>query len=229
RAACRSRLFSGPPSAAWATFSPSSRASARLCAARARASAPSRSIALERTGALTAKAYSLLVDMLGEERQDHVGEALADPVGVVAVVDFPLVLDAEFLEFFVDQRVVAYQAILVAHIEADGVEALESSDMAGDHGQRRIVRPFRHHQRVDLAILDRPVDVERRIVRVGRPGDRRGEARPHAEAGLIHALVRHGRHGTGGFDRFGARADAAGALRPDAVEDLGIGHADDPG
>ena len=122
------------------------------------------------------------------------------------------------------------QAVLVAHVHRDRAVPPEVADVLIHEGERRVRGPLGEDVRLRCAILRRQVEIERRILRVGRPRRGRGQLRSgeerqaravgrrlHARDGLLEVGAR--RPGS-------ARRQAARAHDVQAAEHVGMLHAD---
>jgi len=123
-------------------------------------------------------------------------EAIGDIARVGAGIDLEAVRDAVPIEHLVQLAGVEPEAVLVAHVHRDAVVHAEIADVLVHEGERRIGRPLRQHVRPGGAILRGQVEIERRVLRVGGPGGRRGQlgAREEGERrgllGRLHRLQR---------------------------------------
>ena len=107
--------------------------------------------------------------VLAEERQYMVLKAIGDCTDMRAGVDLKAVCDSVVVEDVVQLGRVKAQAILIAHIHRDSPILLEIPDVLIDERERRIGREFRHDLRLRNAVLRRQVEVERRVLWIGRP------------------------------------------------------------
>ena len=126
-------------------------------------------------------------EILAEERHHVILKTIRHGAGVRARIDLEAVGDSVFIEDVMQLAGIGAQAILVAHVHGDGTVLAEIADVLIDEGQGRIGRPLRQHIRLRHAIFRRQIEIERRILRVGRPGRRAGElgAREERQLGRI--------------------------------------------
>ena len=171
-------------------------------------------------------------EVLGEERDNFGFDAIADVVEVVTIVESELMGDAVVGQDFVELLGGECDlGVLVAGIEADGVELTEVSDVLVDHVERFVGVEFGHGFLYEFAVLHGKVGEERRILRIGRPGSGNRYDKPGKEFESICVFWRLG--GLGFAAIFGeegiVKGHAAGAEQIDAGEDVGMAHADADG
>src|ERR1017187_10427288 len=179
------------------------------------------SAVLRRTKVLTKEGHYVVLDAVGHS------------AGMGAVIDLKGVCDAVAVEDVVQLTRVDPQAVLVAHIHGDGAILAQIADVLVNEGERRIGGPFGDHIRLGHAVLGGKVEIERRILRIGRPGGSGGKLRAQAkgQAGGVsrrlycfEGLV---------LGRVGWSADAcrhtAWAHDVEAAEDVGVLPADAAG
>src|SRR5581483_7443307 len=167
----------------------------------------------------------------GEEWQDFRADALGDAVGVVAVIDLEAVPDAIGRQSFAELLIRFREAVFIADVHADGVQLAELGYVLVNHSERCIRHPPGDDFGLRLAILDRQVEVERRILGIGRPGGRFGEDGDGAalEIGYLGASVDLLGLRVGIAFGIEIRGEAAGAQDVDAGEDTGIFHGEPDG
>ena len=94
-----------------------------------------------------------------------------------AGVNLKAVRDSIVIEDVVQLGGVEAQSVLIAHVHRDGAILLQISDVLIDESQRRVGRVFRHDLRLRNAVLGWQIEIERRILRIGRPRRRRCKLR----------------------------------------------------
>lgn len=107
--------------------------------------------------------------VLTEEWDDMILESVGDRTGVRAGVDLKTVCHSVAIEDVVQLRGIKPQSILIAHVYRDGAVFLEISDVLIDKSQRRVGREFRYYLRLGNAVPGWEVEVERRVLWIGRP------------------------------------------------------------
>src|SRR6188508_186389 len=162
----------------WTWISPSS-----AYAVVARTPQPHSRIFLSMLDTLFTLAFEAQV--LAEEGQDVVLEPVTEPAGVIARIDLETMGDPVGVEYLVEPRGVAAQAILVADVDGNRAITPQLADVLVDEVQRRVGIPLRQHLGTWFAIASGQIEVPRRVVRVRRPGRRGRELRPDPERELV--------------------------------------------
>src|SRR5579884_2987471 len=116
--------------------------------------------------------------MLAEEGEDMVLKAVGDRAGVGSGIDLKPVPDPVPVENLVKLLGIEPQVILIAHVHRNTAVPSQVVDVLIDKGQRRIGGPFGQNLRLGHAVLYREVEIQRWILRVGRPGRRGSQLRP---------------------------------------------------
>jgi len=95
------------------------------------------------------------------------------------------------IEHVVQLPGVGAQPVLVADVDRDRAIPAQPGNVLIDERERRVGRPFR--QDGLLVVSDRQIEVERRVLRIRRPGRRRRQLRAQPERQLRRVRC--------GFDR----------------------------
>src|SRR5579875_553913 len=149
-----------------------------------RAGGPAQSAARERQYArLTARSLTVRrkAQIPAEEWQYVVLKAIGHRAGVGSVVDLEAVCDSVVVENVMQLPGVETQRVLVADIDADGAVLAEVIDVLVDEGERRVGGPSGENIGLRDAVFRGQVEVQRGILRVGRPCGGGGKLRTREE------------------------------------------------
>ena len=163
-----------------------------------------------------------------EKRDNLALDAIGDVVDVVPVVDFELMGDTVAGQDAVELlRSVGNVGILVADIHADILQLTKVSYVLIDHVERFVGVEFGDDFFDKLAILNREIGEEWRMVGIGRPGDGDREQKPwkgFEGIGLFRRFCGFSFRAILEQERVG-KLHAAGTEQIDAGENIGITHA----
>ncbi len=131
--------------------------------------------------AIESMATTFETEVLAEEWQHVILEAVSNSAGVCAFVDFEAVCYPVLVEYVVQFGGIGAQAVLVSDVNGDGAVLAQVTDILIDKCERGVRRPFRENVRLSITVLRGKIEIQRRILRVRRPGGCAGKLRPQHE------------------------------------------------